>query len=94
MSHPIVQFLLARYDEEDPDHTDPEINEYRDRTAELECHMIVGGDLYPHPDVSKQEYALGGLKIAAFRYRDHPDFDEDWRLPFDSYRPPDEEPTP
>lgn len=86
MKHPIVQFLLDRYDEEDPD--DPDLPALRDAVAQLECHMIVGGDLYPYPDVSKQEYALGGLKIAAFKYRDHPDFDEDWRLPFDTGQHP------
>ena len=91
MRHPIVQFLLARYDEEDPGN--PHLPQMRDQLTELECHMVVGGDLYPYPDVTKEEYALAGLKLAAFRYRDHPDFDEDWHLPFDTYRRPDEEPT-
>ncbi|MGA6223487.1 hypothetical protein ACPESV_24515 [Streptomyces umbrinus] len=88
MRHPIVRFLLARYNEEDPD--TPHLPELRDQLGELECNLIVGGELTANPDadptLTKTDIALAGLKVAAFRYRDHPEYDDDWRLPFDHER--------
>ena len=85
MRHPIIVFLLARLDEEDPNF--PYLAELRERIAELEYHLIDGGPLLGNedlgPGVTKEDLALAGLKVAAFRYRDHPDYKPDWRLPFE-----------
>lgn len=81
MSHPLVQFLLARYDEEDPDHRDPTIQKLRRIATEMECHLIASDE----PDaygVPKRDVAWAGLRLQALRYHSHPDCDRDWLPPF------------
>ncbi|MGW0575140.1 hypothetical protein ACWD25_04040 [Streptomyces sp. NPDC002920] len=89
MRHPIVAFILARLDEEDADF--PNLDDWRARVAELECHLVAGGELFGNEDldpaVTKRELALAGLKVAALRYREHPDYDDGWLPPFASDQP-------
>ncbi|MER5750642.1 hypothetical protein [Streptomyces sp. NPDC002088] len=92
MSHPLVRFLLARYDEEDPAHTNSAINELRDEATEMECHLIASDDpdAYGEP---KRDVAWAVLRLQALKYRDHPGFNDTWRLVANSRQPP-QEPTP
>jgi hypothetical protein len=81
MSHPLVEFLLARYDEEDPTRTNPDIQELRSTATEMECHLIASDDLDAY-GVPKRDIAWAGLRLQALRYRGHPDLDDDWLPPF------------
>lgn len=91
MSHPLVEFLLARYDEEDPDHTDPDVNERREQATTTECHLITGDEPYDNYR-SVRAVAWLALRVAGARYHTHPDYLDEWLPPILSGRP-DEEPT-
>ncbi|MBX9392258.1 hypothetical protein K4749_01255 [Streptomyces sp. TRM72054] len=89
MSHPLVQYLLARYDEADPDHTDPDLNKLRDRATELECHLVYGVDtLYDVTGVTDSEAAWLALRLQGLTYRERSDYQDEWRLPMDPKAPP------
>ena len=84
MNHPLVQYLLARYDEEDPTRTNPAVNERRGQVTELECRIITSDDPYLlAPGVSEREVAWWALRMAGFMYRERDDFQDDWRVPPD-----------
>lgn len=81
MSHPLVQFLLARYDEEDPDRTSPAIEELRSTAIELECRMLTGDEPYLfETSVSEREVAWWALRMQGFMYRERDDFQDEWRV--------------
>lgn len=89
MSHPLVAYLLARYDEEDPDHTNPAVNERRNQITELECRMLTGDDPYLfEPGIAERDVAWWALRMAAFMFRDRDDFQDEWRVPPDPKAPP------
>ena len=80
MSHPLVEYLLARYDEEDPDHADPELNDLRASATELECHLVHGVDEPYDGEATESEAAWLALRLQGVAYRERKDFQDDWRL--------------
>jgi hypothetical protein len=83
-----VEYLLARYAEAGPDHTDPELNELRDQITAVECHLVYGIDEPYGGGVTVSNAAWVVLRLHGFEYRDRSDFRDEWRLPTDPKAPP------